>query len=52
MNKLVLIILCVLLPPIGVFFAKGAGKDFLINIVLTILFWFPGMIHALWITTR
>ncbi len=52
MNKLVLIILCVLLPPLGVFFAKGVGKDLLINIVLTLFFWVPGMIHALWVTTR
>ncbi|MBD1568738.1 YqaE/Pmp3 family membrane protein [Aliivibrio sp. S10_S31] len=52
MNKLFLIILCVLLPPLGVFFAKGVGKDLLINIILTLLFWIPGMIHALWVTTR
>ncbi|OEF16460.1 YqaE/Pmp3 family membrane protein [Aliivibrio logei] len=52
MNKLVLIILCVLLPPVGVFFAKGVGKDLLINIILTVFLWIPGVIHGLWIATR
>ncbi len=52
MNKLVLIILCVFLPPVGIFFAKGVGQDLLINIILTFIFFIPGMIHALWIATR
>ncbi|WP_210442160.1 YqaE/Pmp3 family membrane protein [Vibrio crassostreae] len=52
MNQLVIIILCVLLPPVGVFFARGAGKDLLINIILTFFFWVPGMIHGLWVATR
>jgi uncharacterized membrane protein YqaE (UPF0057 family) len=52
MNKVVLIILAVLLPPIAVFIKKGAGKDLLINIVLCLLIFFPGMIHAIWVVTR
>ena len=51
-NKLVLIILALLLPPIAVFLKKGAGKDLLINIILCLLFLFPGVVHALWVVTR
>jgi len=51
-NKLVLILLAIFLPPVAVFMKKGPGKDFIINIILTILIFFPGMVHALWITTK
>jgi uncharacterized membrane protein YqaE (UPF0057 family) len=51
-NKIVLIILALLLPPVAVFMQKGAGKDLGINIVLCILIWFPGIVHAVWLTTK
>ncbi|KAI0551935.1 hypothetical protein F4679DRAFT_581998 [Xylaria curta] len=43
------IILAVILPPLGVFLERGCGADFLINILLTILGYFPGIIHALYV---
>lgn len=52
MNKLVLIILAILLPPVAVFLKNGAGKDLLINIVLCLFFWVPGILHALWLITK
>ena len=52
MNKIVLIILAIFLPPVAVFLKNGAGKDLIINIVLCLVFFFPGMIHALWLVTR
>ncbi|MGJ8674657.1 MAG: YqaE/Pmp3 family membrane protein [Pseudoalteromonas sp.] len=52
MNKLVLILLAIFLPPIAVFLKSGAGKDLLINILLCILFYVPGIIHALWVCTK
>lgn len=52
MNKLLLIILALLLPPIAVFLKNGAGKDLVINILLCLLFVVPGIIHALWVVTR
>ena len=52
MNKLVLILLSVFLPPIAVFLKKGAGKDLVINILLCFVFFIPGIIHALWLTTK
>ena len=52
MNKLLMIILAVFLPPVAVLVKNGVGKDLLINIILCILFVLPGMIHALWVITR
>lgn len=51
-NKLVLIILSILLPPLAVFLKSGAGKDLVINILLCFLFWIPAVVHALWVSTR
>ncbi len=52
MNKIIQIILALLLPPVAVFLKKGAGKDLLINIVLCLLFFFPGVVHALWVSLK
>ncbi|MEI6897365.1 MAG: YqaE/Pmp3 family membrane protein [Psychromonas sp.] len=51
-NKIVLIILAILLPPIAVFLKSGAGKDLIINIVLSLIFFVPGVLHALWLITK
>ena len=51
-NKLLLVIIAILLPPVAVFLKAGGGKDLLINIVLCLLFWFPGLLHALWVVTK
>jgi uncharacterized membrane protein YqaE (UPF0057 family) len=46
--KVARIILGVLLPPVGVFLTFGFGTTLIINILLTLLGWLPGSIHALW----
>ncbi|PKK48413.1 hypothetical protein CI102_8131 [Trichoderma harzianum] len=46
------IILAIILPPVGVFLERGCGADLLINILLTILGYFPGIIHALYIILK
>ncbi|KAF7927126.1 hypothetical protein EAE99_005457 [Botrytis elliptica] len=46
------IILAVILPPLGVFLERGCGADLLINILLTILGYIPGIIHALYIILK
>ncbi len=46
------IILSILLPPLGVFLQVGLGLQFWINIVLTLLGYIPGIIHAIWIIAR
>ncbi len=43
------IIIAILLPPLGVFLQVGIGKHFWINIVLTILGYIPGIVHAVWV---
>lgn len=51
-NKILLIILAILLPPVAVFLKKGADLNLVINIVLWVLGVLPGIIHALWVVTR
>jgi uncharacterized membrane protein YqaE (UPF0057 family) len=51
-NLLLLIIVSIILPPLAVLIDKGFGKDFIINIVLTLLFFIPGLVHALWLVTK
>lgn len=43
------IILAILLPPVGVFLEVGLGLHFWLNILLTILGYIPGVIHAIFI---
>lgn len=43
------LILAVLLPPVGAFLQVGASKHFFINIILTILGFLPGVLHAVWL---
>ena len=52
MNKLVLILLAILLPPVAVFLKNGAGKHLLINIILCLFFYVPGILHAIWLITK
>lgn len=46
------IILSILLPPVGVFLQVGFTGQFFLNILLTILGYIPGIIHAVWIIAR
>ncbi|SEM83650.1 Uncharacterized membrane protein YqaE, homolog of Blt101, UPF0057 family [Palleronia salina] len=46
------IIIAIILPPLGVFLQEGLGKHFWINILLTILGYIPGIVHALWIIIK
>jgi uncharacterized membrane protein YqaE (UPF0057 family) len=46
------IILSVIIPPLGVFLQVGLGKHFWINLLLTLLGYFPGLIHAIWVIGR
>ncbi len=47
---LIMIILCFLLPPLAVFLLHGISSQFWISVLLTILFWVPGIIYALYLT--
>ena len=43
------ILLAVLLPPVGVLLQVGLGLHFWLNLVLTLLGYIPGIIHALYV---
>jgi uncharacterized membrane protein YqaE (UPF0057 family) len=46
------ILLAILLPPLGVILQVGLGLHFWLNILLTLLGYVPGIIHAIWIILR
>lgn len=50
--KLVRLLLGILVPPIGVFLTYGLSVTLVINILLTLLGWVPGSIHALWAISK
>lgn len=52
MASIIRIVLAVLLPPLGVFLTVGIGLQFWLNILLTILGYIPGIVHAVWIIAR
>lgn len=52
MGDILRILIAILLPPLGVALDRGIGKDFLINIILTLLGYFPGIIHAVYIIAK
>lgn len=51
-NKLLLVIIAILLPPLAVGLKEGVGGQLILNIVLCLLFWLPGLLHALYIVLR
>jgi uncharacterized membrane protein YqaE (UPF0057 family) len=46
--KLLRLILGIVIPPVGVFLTYGLSTTLVINILLTLLGWIPGSIHAVW----
>lgn len=46
------VLIAIFIPPLGVFLQEGIGKHFWINIVLTLLGYIPGIVHAVWIIVR
>ncbi|MDJ0647903.1 MAG: YqaE/Pmp3 family membrane protein [Xenococcaceae cyanobacterium MO_188.B19] len=52
MSDFIRILVAILLPPLGVFLQVGFGIDFWINIVLTLLGYIPGIVHAVWIIAK
>ncbi|MEF8796161.1 MAG: YqaE/Pmp3 family membrane protein [Salinivenus sp.] len=46
------VVVSVLLPPLGVFLQEGLGTQFWLNVLLTLLGYLPGLVHAIWIIAR
>ncbi len=49
---IVRVVAAILLPPLGVFLQVGIGMHFWINILLTLLGYIPGIVHAIWIIAK
>jgi uncharacterized membrane protein YqaE (UPF0057 family) len=46
------ILLAIFIPPLGVFLQVGIGLHFWLNILLTLMGYIPGVIHAIWVIVR
>lgn len=42
----------IILPPLGVFTERGCSSSLFINIILTILGYIPGIIHAVYVIMK
>lgn len=49
MLELLILVATILVPPLGVALKKGLGSDFVINLILTLLFFIPGLIHGIYV---
>ena len=49
---LIRLLFAILLPPVGVFLQVGIGPQFWLNILLTLLGYVPGIVHAVWIIAK
>lgn len=50
--KVLKYLLAIVLPPVAVLFTYGISSALAINILLTLLGWLPGSIHALWAISK
>lgn len=48
-NTLLLIIIAIFLPPLAVGLKAGIGGTFFLSLILTVIFFIPGMIHAIYV---
>ncbi|KAK5057837.1 hypothetical protein LTR84_011838 [Exophiala bonariae] len=51
-SDVLLYFLALFLPPLAVFLKTGCDSNFFINILLSILGWLPGVIHAWWVISK
>ncbi len=45
-------LITIIIPPVGVFLKVGFSKHFWINLILTFLGYFPGLLHGLYVLTK
>jgi uncharacterized membrane protein YqaE (UPF0057 family) len=51
-GKFLLVIIAILLPPLAVGLKEGIGMQLVLSIILTLLFYVPGLVHALWVVLK
>ena len=47
--QIVKVICAILLPPVAAFLQVGFSLHFFVNVLLTIVGFLPGLVHALWL---
>ncbi len=52
MNKVLLIILSILLPPLAVYLKTQSVKQTILNVILCFVFFVPAVIHALYVSLK
>jgi len=52
MNKVLLVIMAIVLPPLAVGLKAGIGSQFILNVILTLFVYLPGQLHALWVVLK
>ncbi len=52
LGDLIKILLALLLPPLGVLLEVGFTRHFWLNILLTLLGFLPGVVHAVYVIAR
>ncbi len=52
MSDFIKIVFAILFPPLGVALEVGLNRDFWINVVLTLLGFIPGIVHAVYIIAK
>lgn len=51
-SKVLLIVIAFFIPPLAVGLKAGIGGPLILNIILTLLFWLPGFLHALYLLLK
>ncbi len=52
MKDVLRILAAIFLPPLAAFMVVGFTKHFWINLLLTLFFWLPGQVHAIWLIVK
>jgi uncharacterized membrane protein YqaE (UPF0057 family) len=52
LKKILAVVCALILPPLGVLVGGGTAGQFILNILLTLFFWIPGLLHALWVILK
>ncbi len=50
--NIIRIVLAIFLPPIAAFLTVGLRLQFWLNCILTLFFFVPGSIHAIWLVVK
>ncbi len=50
--KILEILIAILIPPLAVFLRYGFKAEFFINLLLTVLGYIPGLIHAIYTMSK